>query len=208
MKGLLGVAAGVLLLAGATAAKADTMQYTFQGIGTGTLGSTSFTEASFTITVLADRQLITAGGGIFSVNSTLATISIAGFSVTTFVTATRVFSNEKLSVAGFSRAGRRGQDLVDIANAAFATYNLTTSFGPVFVAVPFAVYQFQNVATTAGLLSFSSIRDVTFQAVRLGKTMIPGRPLMPVPEPGTLTLVALGALGMGVFRRRFSARRR
>ena len=62
---------------------------------------------------------------------------------------------------------------------------MQTSIGPIFTARSTAVDQFQNVATSAGSLSFSSITNVTFVA-------------NVVPEPSSLALCGVAALvGLG-----------
>jgi hypothetical protein len=140
MKSFVAVLVGVLLLLVAICpANASSLTYSFAGTGTGDLNGVAFTGASFTITVLGDTSNITnCFAGVYCNVANSSTVAIAGFSTATFVTATQVFDAQGFPAAGFERAVN-GLDLLDLSNTAFATYDLATSIGPIFVANPFAV---------------------------------------------------------------------
>jgi hypothetical protein len=154
-----------VLFCGLGAAQAEGITYTFDATGSGSLGGVAFFNAAFTITVTADTlAIINCGGGVFSVDSLSADISISGFDTATILSPTRLFDNNSASVLGFSQGSCAGGDYLDIRNDAFATYNLATAIGPIFDPSPFAVGQFHDVPTTGGILTVSSAQDVTFNA--------------------------------------------
>ncbi len=161
---LLGLVVSAVLFCGLGAAHAEGITYTFDATGSGSLGGKAFANAAFTITVTADTlNIVNCGGGVFSVDSLSADISITGFDTATVLIPTRLFDNNSVSALGFSQASCTGGDYLDIRNDAFAAYNLATAIGPIFDPNPFAA-QFHDVPTTAGTLTVSSARDVTFNA--------------------------------------------
>ncbi len=163
---LLGLVVSAVLFCGlGGTAHAEGITYTFDATGSGSLGGVAFANAAFTITVTADTlAIINCGGNVFSVDSLSADISITGFDTATILTSTRLFDNNGASVLGFSQGSCAGFDYLDISNAAFGTYNLATTIGPIFDPSPFAVGQFHDVPTTGGILTVSSAQNVTFNA--------------------------------------------
>ena len=153
-----------VMFCGLGAVHAEPITYTFEATGTGDLGGVGFTDASFTITVIAETMnIMSCDPGVFSVDSDTVDISISGFPTASILTLVRVFDNNNVSVLGFA-GGNCTMDYLDIRNPAFATYALATSIGPIFDPNPFAVGQFHEVQTTGGILNMSSARDVTFNA--------------------------------------------
>jgi hypothetical protein len=153
-----------MVFCGLGGAQAESITFTFDGTGSGTLGGSAFSDEAFTITVIADTlDVASCGSGVVSVDSLSADIFISGFEVATFSISTRVFDHSS-GALGFSRGTCVGADLLDIRDDAFMTYDLTTSIGPIFVAQPFAVEQFLNIPTTGGILTMRSAQDITFNA--------------------------------------------
>jgi len=203
MKCIVTVLIGALLvLASVKTVSATTITFTFAGTGSGDVGGTnfvggtSFTNQPFTITAIADTTNITScGAPCIYVDSTSSTIAITGFSLANVTSGTRVFDNFAL---GYSRAGAGGKDLLNMADPAFLTYGLSTSLGPIFNAIPIIIVPnqfdcaFGCVTSNLGNIEFSSITNVTFNAV----TGAAG-----VPEPATLTLLGIGSLAVGIARR-------
>ena len=62
----------------AGAAKAEVITYTFQGVGSGTLGAMGFTGAPFTVTLVGDTGNVTTGGTEQFNQATSATFNIDG----------------------------------------------------------------------------------------------------------------------------------
>lgn len=185
----------IVLVAGlASAAPAAQIQYIFTGLGTGSIGQTSFTRAKFTIISNADTSGIFSSGTLSQVNASSATIDIEGVGSATFLIATRVFLNKPFSgnaTVGFSRTDATGGlDLYDLRGPELNTYNLANEFAQTPLPVSFIGQWTNNPAaqTTLGLVNITSATDGTFAAV--------------IPAPGAVA--ALGLAGLVATRRRRS----
>ncbi len=193
------LAATAIVLGIPSPGSAIPIEYTFSGSGSGTVGATPFSAVNFEIIALADTtNVVSIFTGIFMVQAASASVQLQGIGTATVTEGTGVFSNtgncsNGPSCVGFSRftGSTTTSDLLDLSNAAFAGYNLQSSFAPVFDPTPFAVNQFANLSTSLGSLSFSSAQDVTFEA---------STELAPVPEPSTLLLFGTMAAGLGLVR--------
>jgi hypothetical protein len=85
----------VMMLGGAGPAKADPMVFTFEGTGTGDLSGRSFTDAAFTIRVMADTAgVFLQAPGLYVTADSPATIEIAGFGSGAFLTPKTVFDDQ------------------------------------------------------------------------------------------------------------------
>jgi hypothetical protein len=135
---------------------ASIITFTHTGLGTGQIGPTSFTNANFTITETADtanRQSI--GGPVgFLIDDSSASIAISGVGTFTFLTPTLIFVNNTSTRVGFSRA----DTIIDLfdgpVNTVFATYDLTTSIGPISGSGTLQQWQFSPVNISGGSLGF------------------------------------------------------
>lgn len=176
----------VLLLAGSAMANASQINYMFQGTGAGYLGGSYFENAGFTITLTGDTNNVQdQGGGLFVNVATSAQVAIDGLGTATFLVPIQLFDNQPYNVAGISRAPDAA-DLIDMFDNSFGSYDLKSSFGPVYNQYPYFGQfncEWVCVGTTQGDLEFISMTDVNFSATT-------------VPEPGTLALMGAGALGL------------
>lgn len=173
-----------LALACAGVAEATPITYLYSGSGTGSLGNVSFTNAEFLITAQADTSNITpwvnAGFGPQNTHL-LTTIDIGGLGVHTINMPSHTWVVPDGSVGGL------GENLylnwVTLSESFLPGYGLDTAYGPVTDTTPWDVGQFNSVNTTGGLLSFTSISTITFEAIL-------------VPEPSAMPSVAgVGLLG-------------
>ncbi len=162
--------------------------YVYEGIGTGSLGLTDFTDREFVITASADTNNISPWIMADLQNTHLnTTIEIAGLGLFTITTPSHTWIAETC-------CGGIGADLdanwITIDENAFVNvgYTLDTILGPIIDNSPSAVSQFADVATTGGTLSFSSMSTVTFTAV---------------PIPAAVWLLGGGLIGLLGIRRRF-----
>ena len=186
----------LLFLASSAIALAGPITYTFTGSVTGTLGSTTFTDAALTATLLGDttNALPDGGGGFYNnIGAGLASISIAGVGSGTFIDLMYVFSCPPCS--GFIELQQQnvGPGALTFTDPAFLAYDLTTAIGPIQSAGPTPAFFLPWSDTTSfGTFNITSIQSPTFQA-----TLGAG-----VPEPGTLVLVSAALLLLGITRRR------
>jgi hypothetical protein len=180
-----------LVIAAATPAEAEPIQYFFSGVGSGTVGDRSFTNAPFTITATADtaavQDLVGQGGNLLHSVATQSRIDVEGIGGGAINLQTRVFSTDEPTPAvGFSRLPHfDGLDLMDLIEPAFAGYRARTAFGPVTDFEPVAIDQFRNIPSALGPITFAGVQFVTFRAV---------------PEPGAVA--AAPAAGLLLRRRR------
>jgi hypothetical protein len=112
---------------------AEPITYTMQFIGTGSLGGSSFSQATVTLTMNNNTANIDTSSGIPEVNGT-ATVSVSGINggtPATFTDTIQVYTSTSSSlgpIVGFYDASVNppfGLDIVDEASTAFLTYDLT-----------------------------------------------------------------------------------
>ncbi len=185
------VLATALVASGAGHARASLMTYTETVTASGSLGSTTFTDATITFTQTADTANVVTNPISHSkkVVDTTATLVITGGDLASpltasFTSATTTFCNPSGSGGLLGRqVGPFNIDILVLSNPAFATYDLTTPLGP--ISGPSGINGGLAVATTtAGDLTLDEAGTVTFQAV---------------PEPSSLALAAVAcATGLAI----------
>lgn len=174
-------------------ASAGSITYTESFMASGTVNGSPF-DAMVSLSLTSDTNQIISNcdgiSGIFCTPATMATISIQGIGVGTLTDLFDVFVNQGISVAGFT--DQAIEDVVDLSNPAFGTYDLKSPIGPLN-----GTYFF----TDNGVLLGSSLGNVvldsfsgtpTFEATQGGTT----------PEPGSLILFVSGILGVAATVRR------
>ncbi len=167
---------------------------------TGRLNDVSFATSNVTITVTGDTDNVTDFGSVSVLLNSEVTIAYNGLllEVTNDVSGANIydpFVNRGVAIAGFSRTFNDGGDLLFSTDAAYSTWDLRSSLGPIDVVHSYI--QWANptlVQTNAGALIFDN-RQVsgTFQAI-VGNTT-------PVPLPGGLPLVLTALGGLVLLRR-------
>ena len=219
-RGLMVAAMVVGMMLSATAAQASPITYTFSGIGSGSVGATSFTDKAFTFSFLGNSENVVWNSDFqIWVNLPIspATVDIAGFGSGTVVAPPMLVWSRDNNAWGLSPSAGFGDSLyaVDylyLYNPSFVGNPMTTSFGPVSgpggggTLATYAGMEFPWTTVPSGydptvmvnygagnqLLVITPSGDMTFSAS--------------VPDGGA-TLVLLGGvlMGLGALRRKFRA---
>jgi hypothetical protein len=167
--------------------RADLITYTEQATASGSLGSTSFTNALVTLTFTGDTANVTQPRpGIFANSTGTATVTVAGLGTATFTDAIEVFDVQRLSAAGFADSSAGGIDVLFSFNSVFASYDLTTPIGP--ASGSSSTSTGQPFGTDLGPLVFSSVAGTSTFTATTSTTA--------TPEPASLTLLGVGAVGL------------
>jgi len=179
---------------------ASLITFTHESNGSGSINGIAFTDTNFVITAVGhteNRQLREVTSTWF-IDHDLASIDISGVGTFDFVTNTRTFVSNSISLVGFSHAGESGADLLSGPrnDAAFSTWDMLTSIGPVSGFAILAQWEVSEVVTTGGVLVFnaggSGGPPVTFTAV-----------VSEVPVPAAVWLFCSGIIGLiGIARRK------
>jgi hypothetical protein len=175
----------VIILAVIPRVDAEPILFTHSGVGSGSLNSVPFFSRSFTINAVGDtsaRAGILAG---WSIDHASAAIDIDGVGTLTFTVPTRTFVNQSTPTVGFSRGSVSGLDLFNGPSApSLATWDMLSSIGPLSGNGFFIQWTSTPVNTTGGVLVFANATNApaTFQATV-------------IPEPASITLIAISLLG-------------
>jgi hypothetical protein len=193
------VLAAFFSLTGNEQALASEIFYTFSGIGSGTLGTDSFSDSSYAITLYADTSDIVTSGLLFGdsyVPDVSATVFVNGLGTATITSQMRVRDLQNLETVGPATISLYNSD-----NPAFAPilsvhpdtkdYILSEAIGPIGGALLNNQATDASFATSDGDFSFSSLTSVRFQAAPQA-----------VPESSMTALVCATSLALGLLTRK------
>jgi hypothetical protein len=171
-------------------AKADVITYTETATATGSLGGTSFTNATVTLAGTGNSAGITnPAAGIFSLILPVS-VQISGIGTFAFSDTIQVVDNQAGSLAGFGDNSNSQGILFDMA-APFTSYNLGSSIGPIS-GTP--IFNFgASFGTAGGSFILTSVSSDSFRAVDTTG---------PVPEPSSFALFGPGIAGLAALSRR------
>jgi hypothetical protein len=192
-------------ISAAVPALAVPITYTMEFIGTGSLGSSSFSQADVTLKMVNDTSNIMFDTTFnqWEISGT-ATVSISGVTSTpaTFTDTMLIFTDSANFLGGFFDANV-GFDVVDLSSAAFIGYQLG-AIGPITDTAVLGLPGFTGFPTDAGNLITTGLGDGTTSDATFTATVAA------VPEPpigrGLSIALAVGGMLFGsanLLRRRF-----
>lgn len=147
-----------------------------RGVAHGSLGARSFADAAFVVTVVADTAAVKAlGPGIPCNDPRSATFAIEGVGSGVITTPISVANNSgwQLIALAQGRCIEAGLMWMNGQARPFETYDLGRDIGPVPLAMPSAPPGI-TVNTSAGVLVFTRITGLSFQARVIAPTAVPG----------------------------------
>jgi hypothetical protein len=170
-------------------AAAGPITFTESFNASGTVNGNAF-NANVMFSLTSDTTLIIQEGDLFLTPAGTASVTIQGVGSGTFTDPFDVFDNQGNAVAGFTDTAI--EDIVDLSNPAFATYDLKSSIGPLDSTF-FFVDTGASLGSTLGTIVLNSTSGTpTFTATAGGTT----------PEPGSLFLFGSGVVGLAAVIRR------
>jgi PEP-CTERM motif len=158
--------------------------YTEQATASGSLNGVSFTDATVLLTMNNSTTNVTTGGPGLFFNVGTVTLSIDGGPAVTFTDPTHVFSDQGPPAGAGFKDVSRSEDMLDTGSASFATYDLTTSIGPIVGSS--VINDGLSFPTTGGAFVLTSAGEATFTAATNA-----------IPEPSTWAMMLIGFAGLG-----------
>lgn len=185
--------ASVIAMLTCAAGGASTIYYQEQGIASGVLDGTSFTNVLVTVQVTGDTAGVSdLGFGLF-LNSGTAEVFVSGVGRELFTDSLEAEVDQGLNAAGILDASQAADVMFTTADSAFHTYSLATAFGP-SISSGSINPSGDLFSTTDGFVFFSGSGDTTFAASVT--------PFTATPEPVSFTgLLAIGLAGLITARR-------
>jgi hypothetical protein len=140
---------------------ATPISYSFSGAATGTVGDFTFTGAAIVVDAVGDAAAVSNSGGDLYCNVLASvTVTIQGVGSMTVTDPLAIFDTHSIQAIGLQR-GCNTLDWIGMYGAPFATYDLTTAYGP---AAGGSQYVQGTLNTTAGVLSITTSNITTFVA--------------------------------------------
>ena len=169
-------------------AMAQVITFTISATGSGTVGTTAFSDATITFTQVTNTSAIVDPCMTYSYPcAPVATnkVTISGVGTETLSAGSYFFDNG-INVAGITNAPN--YTYLGGENSSLATYNMKSNFAP--TAFPIYSTGVSNLSTSGGALDITwGDGDATFKAA-LGSS--------PTPEPATFGLMLTGAGLLGL----------
>jgi hypothetical protein len=175
----------VIAALSAMALSADEVRVTFQGFGSGTLAGVPFVDKDYVVSMTGDNSAAYHASGVIWLPSTSAAFHIDGVAEGAIVEPIEAFvcasTNE---CGGFAETDLHANMIWSHRyGVGLLGYDWTTDFGPTDI-LDFIQTQQWGAMTEFGDLIFTDTTEHFVMEVRVN----------PVPEPGTIGLLALGVL--------------
>ncbi len=177
-----------------TAVRADPILVDISFLGSGTVGTTAFTDKTVSLIATGDTTAVTGSAiTFFDLQPATLSVGVIGIGTGTYAvdSGTYLFSNELVGAAGFGQSPNG--DYVDFFDPSFSSWNLQTSFGPTAGLDPVLVNG--DVFGTAGLPTSIGLIKVTSEVDGSGSVFATVR-TAGAPEPRTVSVLAILMLGM------------
>ena len=166
---------------------ANPISYELSGVASGSIGTVSFANNSFTLIGTADTTGAFSGGAGVTVNPLFSLmINLNGFGTAFAVDPIYFFTDQSISTGGF--VDLFNGDVFDFSGPDFATYDGISALAPVPVSTDFLAPYF----TSLGNLDLTDVTALTFRALQP----------VSVPEPSSISLFVLGLIGVILLRQR------
>jgi hypothetical protein len=179
------VCLGVLGFIGS--AQAMSITYMVESIGSGTIGTQSFSDAPVEVSFTGDTANVSGGSGYFTNNVGTGTVSIGGIGTATFTESLFAFVNQIYPPAAIAGIADSNGSILDTLNPLFATYDLTSAIGPITGDTFFR--NDLSYSTNLGTLNFSAMDSISTYTAST------------VPVPAPFWLFGSGLLGLAGLRR-------
>ncbi len=197
------------ILLPARAVFADTLDYTFSGVGSGTINSTTFTDEAFSVTFTEDTSAITGSGGYFFYNP-------AGDGTFTEGTYSATINNALIEVNGNNNTGSGAYETVFLFNSDFGS-SIGISEDPALLGYALATpittgtvpssstYPSPNIGAFQDALGFTTTSGDTVEFTSLDALDFTVTSPSSVPEPSMLFFLFPVLVGFVLVRRLRSA---
>jgi hypothetical protein len=179
-------------------AHAQPINFTYQGIADFSINGTSSSNVAFEISADADSSNVTPNvfnPSLLFLNHDSTTIDLGALGLFSIDDPTSTFVNQSTGVLGLGDANAGFTEFSLVADPAFNSYDLASSFGPLSLAVDTnsAFFSVSDAMGSSTLSIDDFVGPVTFTA-SVGSTAI--------PEPTAFCMIALGCIGLTTTRRR------